>query len=173
MAIQTDDTSYGMLRDEIVRVTTEDRFLSTKSQIVEHYRGTYTGRGSDGWRQHLVNDLASLTGMKPKSLERRFDPSRLGNEEKKNTGQYEALGKQLPPVKVPKDIAGRGANVHFQGTLWFSAKAYYKDFGATLDPDELAEMIENNAFDAIIDAYGIDSLNVEDVQLDKLSIELN
>lgn len=75
---------------------------TTKADVIAGYRELYKGRGADGWKQHIVRDLASLTGMKPKNLERRFDPSRIGNVPRRASEkqEYETLGQQLPP-RVP------------------------------------------------------------------------
>lgn len=83
----------------------------TKAEIIEYYRETYKGRGKEGWKQKLVNDLASITGIKPKNLERRFDPSRINNIEKRNASQYKQLGDTLPPI--PPD-----GGYHIYGVIW-------------------------------------------------------
>jgi hypothetical protein len=98
------------------------RYRSTKAEIIKYYQEEYPSRGKDGWRKHLVGDLASFTGMKPKNLERRFDPSRRGNPEKRNTKQYEEFGKTLPPM--PREWPPNGINVHFRGRIKISRKWY-------------------------------------------------
>lgn len=77
-------------------------YPQTKGEVVSRYQQEY----GKGWKQKLVHDLSPLTmnkkgePMKPKNLERRFDPSRLNNvpRTKKEKGQYEALGKMLKPT---------------------------------------------------------------------------
>lgn len=73
-------------------------YMSSKADLIDYYRDKYPGRGANGWKQHIIHDLAAVTGVKPKSLEKRFDEQRRGNPERRNAGQYADLGKQLPPV---------------------------------------------------------------------------
>lgn len=77
----------------------------TKAEIVAYYQANYPGRGAESWKQHLVHDLAAITGMKPKNLERRFDPSRLHNVPRtaREKEQYVELGLQLPPISPPEN----------------------------------------------------------------------
>jgi hypothetical protein len=92
--------------DELIKAVNEKSnvtYRTSKEELVAYYQKQYPGTGKGGWKQHLVADLAKQTGMKPKNLERRFDPSRLHSQEKRNAGQYKKLGEQLPPVsRSPK-----------------------------------------------------------------------
>lgn len=75
-------------------------YMSSKQELVQHYQQTYL----KGWKQQLVKDLAAQTGIKPKNLERRFDPSRLNAKTSaKNAAQYKALGEKFPPIKTLKN----------------------------------------------------------------------
>jgi hypothetical protein len=74
----------------------------TKADIIAYYQAVYPAKGKGSWKQRLVNDLAGITGMKPKNLEKRFDTQRRNNPEKRNAAQYRELGDQLPP-KAPDD----------------------------------------------------------------------
>lgn len=90
------------LQDKIDALSTPI-YRSSKAEIVDYYKDTY---GAKGWKQALVKDLSPIAGIKPKNLERRFDPSRLNNVERRNAGQYAALGKKLPPKakRLPTNI---------------------------------------------------------------------
>lgn len=98
------------------------KYRSTKAEIIQYYQQEYPSRGKEGWRKHLENDLGAFTGMKPKNLARRFDPSRRNNPEKRNTKQYEDFGKTLPPM--PRDWPEGGINVRFRGRIKISNKWY-------------------------------------------------
>lgn len=96
------------LRNAIDGATTPV-YPSSKAELVAAYQEKFTGRGAAGWKQHLVKDLSELTGIKPKNLEKRFDPQRLGNAEKRNAGQYADLGKKLDPIR--RDVPAKGLTV--------------------------------------------------------------
>ena len=156
--IHIDPTSEKMLGSTIQAAITESRHLSTKSQLVEYYKQEY----GKSWRKHIQSDLAAITGMKEKNIARRFDPSRLNSQEKKNADQYKELGKKLPPVKVDRNISGKSANVDFYGKVYFSGKAYYKHIDVNLSSDQFQQMIEDQNYDAIMEEYGIDIGNIEE-----------
>jgi len=112
------------LREQMQAVSTP-RFLSTKAELIEHYQATYTGRGQAGWKQRIVHDLAAITGMKPKNLEKRFE-KRINNPEPRNKAQYEELGRQIGPVGY--DSPPYGYKVTFVGSVHISKNCYPKDF---------------------------------------------
>lgn len=148
-------------------------YLSSKAGIVEYYKDVYgdrTGRG--GWKDHLVKDLAAQTGMKPKSLEKRFDPARLNNPEPKNKAQYEALGKKLPPsAYVPK--RARGARVSF--SIYFKISQSYKRVNQTVDltDDQTARLMGEGDFDAVLEAYALNNIDqLEELEIGMMEIEL-
>jgi hypothetical protein len=85
---------------------------TTKDEVIQGYLEKYEGRtGKGGWKQAIVHRLAEMTGLKPKNLERRFDPSRIDRPEARNAAQYEELGKELPPM-VPEE------GYHIFGVVW-------------------------------------------------------
>lgn len=90
---------------------------TTKAGVVEAYQKKYQKLGKDGWKQNIVRDLAKLTGMKEKNLDRRFNPSRLNNvpRRKAEQQQYIELGKQFGPLP-PR----YGYHVKFYGWVRFS-----------------------------------------------------
>jgi hypothetical protein len=107
------------------------RDLRTKADLVEYFRANYPARATrtqPSWRQAIVAHLAANTGMKPKNLARRFDPSRLHNvpRTRREKEQYEALGKQIGPVAPAAysvdfvgevRISGECVNIHFSSLL--------------------------------------------------------
>lgn len=151
----------------------EPVYLSTKAGIVEYYKDVYGDRtGPGGWKSHLVKDLAAQTGMKPKSLEKRFDPARLNNPEAKNAGQYAALGKTLPPsAYVPKKP--RGARVSF--SIYFRISQSYKRVNQTVDltDDQTARLMQEGDFDAVLEAYALNNIDqLEELDIGMMEIEL-
>ena len=99
----------------------------TKQDIVDYYQHQYPGLGKNGWKQHLVHDLAEFTGMKPKSLEKRFE-RRLHNPEPRNAQQYKEFGETLPPMPP-------SGGYYIHGTIWI----LYSD--GSCEEREIEEMI--------------------------------
>lgn len=108
----------------------------TKAEAVAYFQDRFTGRGADGWKQNLVRMLASITGMKPKNLEKRFDPQRLHNPEPRNSAQYKTLG-AIIGYKPPK----YGYHVHFEGWVFFSGACTQR----TIDADVTGKWAEQVA----------------------------
>ncbi len=106
----------------------------TKADIVAYYQQVH----GKSWKRDLVRDLSGFSGMKAKSLEKRFDPQRRENLEPRNRKQYEEFGKTLPAippkegirvtgtiyVKYSDDEEMRSINLLFQGE---AAKAFASD----------------------------------------------
>jgi hypothetical protein len=85
----------GLLED----VYAASHMRETKQEILDYYTQRYPGMGKNGWKQHLIHDLAPFVGdVKPKSLEKRFDKKRRNDPEPSNAEQYKELGKTLPPM---------------------------------------------------------------------------
>lgn len=103
--------------DFMTQVARVGRYRSTKAEAIDYFQQTYTGRGAKGWKQNIIQRLSQTTGIKPKSLEKRFDPSRINNPELRNKAQYEALGKTLP--RLPPE---RG--YHVKGKVCISIGGY-------------------------------------------------
>lgn len=103
--------SYDKTLQHAIDKASVPQFLSTKSEIVSYYQDKYTGRGAAGWKQHLVKDLAAITGLKEKNLERRFDPSRLNKPAGKAAKDYAQLGKDIGPVG--KRPPGKGYQIYW------------------------------------------------------------
>lgn len=117
------------------------RHPQTKEEVVSAYQEEYRGRGSEGWRQHLISDLFGIiygekglspedTKKKRKNIARRFDPSRLNNAELKNSNQYKKLGEDLP-LMMPESIS-------ISGTLLirYSKDCAERDIDETLIDEE-------------------------------------
>jgi hypothetical protein len=144
--------------DELVKAVNEKSnvtYRSSKEELVSYYQKQYPGTGKGGWKQHLVADLANLTGMKPKSLERRFDPSRLHSQEKRNAGQYKQLGEQLPPVsRSPK---GGSITVTVKGQQ-DNQRGGMRDrrVTVTFTGQAARDFVNDPSFEAIWDKYGYD-----------------
>lgn len=180
---------YDILNEAIQAASFTWTPRSSKSDIVEYYKETYTGRGGKGqdptWRQHLQRDLSAETGVKYNSIRRQFDPSRIGNAPRKgskNAKGFEELGKKLPMKKEPKDTAGKKARVEFKGEVCIpSGKGKRgqvkmdcrdREFSAALSASQASEM-KHGSFDAIFDAWGlnpdiISSIEPTDITVDFL-----
>src|SRR6266702_3097193 len=124
------------MSDIYSQVLDESEPRETKADIVEYYQSTYPGFGRGGWKQRLVNDMAAITGMKPKNLEKRFDPQRLNNPEDRNADQYAELGEQLPP-KPPEN------GFHVEGTIWvqYSEECVDREVDFDIAGDEADELV--------------------------------
>ena len=107
-----------------------------------------------------MKDLAAQTGMKPKNLERRFDPSRLDNvpRTKREQEQYKQLAREkTPPVSrtLKKDSAsfaitgnfpnGRGGTRH--RTIGTQGKKI------TLSGTDLYAWVNNPDFETLFTEY--------------------
>jgi hypothetical protein len=138
--------------EDQVRTLGTPIYASTKAEVIAVYQAEYKGRGQAGWKQHLVHDLAEQTGMKTKSLEKRFE-KRIINPEKRNAAQYETLGKTLPPIdyEVPED----GAIA--KGTLWIRVSKTCEpryDKEVFLSADDLKAMRKSdNMAQYVVDRY--------------------
>jgi hypothetical protein len=90
--------------------------FSGKFEAIQYYQQKYPSQGKGGWKQQLVGGLSTITGMKPKNLEKRFDPQRRANPEKRNAKQYQELALLLGLLKPPPG----GYHVHYEGGVQFS-----------------------------------------------------
>lgn len=165
--IPMDAGSQQRFSDVVRADTTELRYMTTKSEIVEYYQQEY----GSGWQRHLVRDITPFAAKsKEASLRKRFQPARVNREERKNAEQYRQLGRTLPPIEVPRKPTGRGVRVEFRGAIWFSAKSYQKHIVEELSENEYQEMIESQSLDILIDAYGIDPDSIDEITINELQI---
>jgi hypothetical protein len=168
---------YEQLNEAIQGASFQYAPMSSKGELIDYYKETYKGKGQEGWKQHLVHDLARQTGMKSKNLERRFDPSRIDKKANKaQQEQYRELGKTLPQKKEPKNTAGKRARVSFNGEVCIPSGKKRKDdcrdrnFTITLSASQASSMKHGN-FNPIFDAYGLEpgvigSIGVYSVSVD-------
>src|SRR5512146_627208 len=176
--ISSDNASKDMFRAEIRANTIREDYMKDRIEIVEYYQDTYKG----DWQNKIINDFIALGDTRKRaSIAREFQVDiRVGQERYKSTRinkatreRYEKLGKTLPPKEIPINIVKR-ATVHFAGTVWFSAKGYYKDFTRTLTLAQTDEMLGRDgnepSFDPIFEAYGINPDDIEDLDLDQIDI---
>lgn len=131
----------------------------TKAEVIDYYRQTYKGRGQKGWRQHLVQRLSEITGLKPKNLERRLDPSRINNPEKRNADQYKQLGEELPPM--PPDNG-----FHVSGVIWVryseECEERYPDYDLTYEESvQLIRMAHGGMGEAAV-SNGYNDKDIDD-----------
>jgi hypothetical protein len=173
---------YEQLNSAIESGSFELRPMTSKSDIVNYYQATYKGKGTGGWRDMLQRDLSSTTGTKYNSIRRQFDPSRLGNapvKGSKNEQGFRALGKQLPPVKEPKNTSGKKARITFSGMVCIPSgkkkgkvqeDCRQKTFTQTLSPGQASAMKRGN-FNPIFDAYGINPGVIGSVEVNSVSVD--
>lgn len=111
---------------------------TSKTEAVAYFQREFAARGKGSWKQQLVHQLADITGMKPKNLEKRFDPQRLHNPEPRNAGQYKELGIRIG-WKPPK----HGYHVHFDGWVLFSNVCEKRDFDVYIT-DEWSKQVASD-----------------------------
>lgn len=166
--------TYEFEQDSIDRFGSafeETYYLSSKQDIVAHYKSLYPARGKGSWKRHLVADLSKITGIKEKSLERRFDPSRIDKPEKQTKSQYEALGKTLGEQKRKRDYEGKRMRIEIKAIIYFSKMPYKRDIEHDYSEAEVKEMMElpyDEALDWVMGDYlnldtadGVDILKVD------------
>lgn len=145
-------------------------YMTSKEQVVDYYRDTY-GRV---WKQKLVHDLAPIANMKPKNLERRFDPSRIHNEEKRNAEQYKTLGQQLPPIRRELKAGQTSITITVKGDMHQGPRGGTEPLApnATFSGSDAFTFINSPNFDDIYEDYGMDAdlLNDGDYVLDVGSV---
>jgi hypothetical protein len=173
--------SYGEseLREQ-VNAASDERYMSGKHEIVDHYQDTY----GKAWKQQIVKDLAPITGIKPKNLERRFDPSRLQQVPRtaKAKEEYAALGRRLPPQKTPPSggykVTGKGQLKISEGSTkkrGSRPRNRYEKFSFTINISgaEAQELLQNPNFDTVFLGYfeNHDSNPVTEFWFDYLEVE--
>jgi hypothetical protein len=140
--------------EDALNAKTRPIYMDSKEQVVDYYKDTF-GRG---WKQKLVHDLAPIAGVKPKNLERRFDPSRLHSPEKKNTGQYSSLGKQLPPIRRELKPGQNSITITVRGNMHQGPKGGMEPITAkaTFSGNDAIMFINDPSYEDIYDDYGLD-----------------
>lgn len=119
----------------------------TKAEIVESYREMYTGRGKAGWKQHLIEALSAQTGIKYKTLEKRFDAQRLKNTERKNASQYRELGETLPLLPP-----SGGYRIHGIIFVKYSEECVEREVDERITGDDAKKLARMASADAMVQA---------------------
>lgn len=164
MTIDMDEASREAWNDAYEGAFYDTRHYETKHEIVSYYKQEHGKQ----WKIKLTGDLADFTGMKRKSLEKRFDPQRLDSPEKRNAKQYEEFGKTLPPYKEPK--AGKRLKVTV--TVWIvisKGPPIKKEFTRILTEVRTRQVLKSAETNAIWEEYGInpdDIIDMEDMTID-------
>jgi coenzyme F420-reducing hydrogenase alpha subunit len=163
------------LREQIESIMEPPEFMTTKAEIVAYYQQEYGKR----WRIELERGpLSEISGLKPKNLARRFDPSRLNNvpRTRREKEQYEKLGKLLPPKKE-KRPPKNGFRVRVKGRLNPSPKrkgekAREREFSAEFEGMNAYDFGLDPSLEAFFEEYGIDG-NLADLLDDgaKIAVE--
>lgn len=168
MSFKLDPHEKEVFNGYIEGVTMYDKYPDSKADIITYYQEEYGAK----WKVRLTSDLAQFTGMKKKSLEKRFDTQRRGNPEKKNIGQYRAFGETLKPYKVPKKLPNNGGSVHFTGDVYYSDDAYEKDFTVDLDDEQMNDFLEGD-MSVLFYQYGMNMNDIQTASISDLDINLD
>ena len=146
------------LLDGIYNVSVE-KHRTTKGEVVEAYKEKYGAK----WRVPLVNKLAEITGKKPSSLQRRFDPGTKGGENRlkqgwnKSTPEFERIGKDLPPKIVPPE-----GGYHIWGIIYVTyspGQCGEREVDERITGDaaqQLLDMVYDDVLQAVLNAYQSD-----------------
>jgi len=159
------DSDYAKLQEQI-----DNAYLSSRGDVLEHYRDEY---GTD-WKSHAAADLAGTSDKSSrayKSAMRQFQmDKRTGQERYKGERvsaatkeKYKALGKTLPPK-------GKTATVTFSGYVYYSRKAYPKNFTRDLDEEQTQQLLEGN-FWPVFEAYEINMGDIEGIEVDSIDVQ--
>lgn len=172
---------YEQLNEAIQGASFEYVHMKSKGDIVAYYKETYTGRGAAGWKQHIIKDVSAQTGVKPSSIERRFDPSRIDRmSSSESQKQYTALGEKLPMKKQEKNVKGKRARVSFQGEVCIPSGKDKKgkpkmdcrerEFSVMLSPAQANSMRQGN-YGAVFDAYGLNPGIISEISVDNIGVD--
>lgn len=171
---------YQQVTDAIEAASYDYSYLSTKGELIAYYKETYQGRGKEGWKQHLVNDLARTTGMKPKNLERRFDPSRIDKRPNaRQQEQYKELGRELPQKKTPKETRGKAARLSFSGEVCYPSSGHGKkrqdcrdrDFNTNLNAQQMNALKRGDLSMIFAGSYNMDAGAISEIDVYSISVD--
>jgi len=168
-------SKQDMLRDAVNAKTTPV-FMSSKADVIDYYRDTYKGQRTDKkgnvtyeWKTKLVNDLIGVAKNKKgedlsrANISRRFQAGREStNATAKGKGEYETIGKKLPPTG--RTLKGDEITINIRGTQTDKRQhTRPRDISITLSGNAAKAFVMNPTFDALWDAFGVD---LEDITSD-------
>jgi hypothetical protein len=175
--MQVSGDGYEQLNDAIAGASFEYVHMKSKADIVSYYKETYTGRGAAGWKQHIIKDVSAQTGVKPSSIERRFDPSRIDRmSSSESQKQYTKLGETLPMKKQEKNVKGKRARVNFQGEVCVPSgkkgrmDCRQREFSVMLSPAQANNMRQGN-YGVVFDAYGLNPGIISEISVDNIGVD--
>ena len=151
-----DETLAGQVRNASLPV-----YMQTKAEIVQYYQQEQGEGHIKSWRQAIVHELADITGMAPKNLERRFDSGEKGGENRlarvprtaREKAQYAELGRKLPPkdYKAPEN----GYEVTFTLDIKISAKCgnIRGPYTVYIEGEDAEEFAKDPSFEMVLAYY--------------------
>lgn len=152
-------------------------YYESRSEIINWYRtkyGTEKGaHGTEAWKNAIVKDMHDL------EPDRKLGSIRKEFQYESKTGRYRFEGKESPASKERYKLLGmdklprhkKQAHVKFKGKVYYSkGKSRRKDFDdLVLSEDQTTEMLDGN-FDPIFEAYGLDTRNIEGIEVEDIEI---
>lgn len=149
------DSEFDKLLKKRLRAKAITTRYTTKADLVGYYQARQAHGEIKSWRTAIVADLAAITGLKEKNLQRRFDPSRLNAKvSPKNAKEYEALGKKLGVTRTPPP---EGFKIVWNADLCISAKCgYVRGSTVTFSGAAAQALLDNPKIHLVIDAYFTD-----------------
>ena len=133
----------------VIRALASPIYLIEKEEILDYYHDRYGTQ----WKQHIVSDLQAMTGIKRRSLMRRFQGVRTQNVPRraKARAEYVALGQRLPPVGY--DPPSGGIQVNFVGYVQISSECEERDFYEVATGMDAYSLVNAPSFGALMNLY--------------------
>ena len=133
----------------VVRSLASPIYMIEKEEILEYYRDRYGTQ----WKQHIVSDLQAVTGLKRRSLMRRFQGVRTQQAPRsaRARAEYVSLGEHLPPVRY--DPPPGGIQVNFVGYVQISSECEERDFYEVARDTEAYSLVNAPSFGALMNLY--------------------
>lgn len=151
-------------------------YYESRAEIIDWYKREYgtekNKRGTEAWITHIVKDRHDLEpDRKLASIQREFQ-----FDAKK--GHYRYQSKESPASKERYQLLGmdklprrkKQAHVHFKGKIYYSkGKSRRKDFEKLLSEEQTTDMLDGN-FDPILEAFGIETRDIEGIEVEDIEI---
>lgn len=149
------DSEFDKLLKKKLRAKAITTSYTTKAELIGYYQARQAKGEIKSWRQAIVHDLAAITGLKEKNLQRRFDPSRLNAKvSPKNAAEYAALGKKLGVTRTPP---AEGFKIVWNADLCISASCgYIRGSTVTFTGAAAQALLDNPKIHLVVDAYFTD-----------------